>query len=83
MSYLWLALAAALLASAIALLARRPRWAPPAAVAGSLVVGVVRAAQPTLFHAENGFVLTLVVFGFLPLVIGLAIGLSAQALFRR
>jgi hypothetical protein len=83
MSYLWLALVASIAAAAAARLFRRPGWTLPAAVAGSLLVGVVEAAQPTLFRAENGFALALVFFGLLPLLIGVAIGFAARGMSRR
>jgi hypothetical protein len=83
MTYLWFALVASIVAVVAAHLSRRPGWSLAAAVAGSLLVGVGRAAQPTLFRAENGFALALVFFGLLPLVIGLTVGFIAQRLVRR
>jgi hypothetical protein len=83
MSYLWVALVGSILAVVAAHLLRRPRWALAAAVAGSLLVGLSRAVEPTLFRAENGFVFALAFFGLPALVIGSTIGIVAQGLFRK
>jgi hypothetical protein len=78
MAYLWLCGLAALLAAGVARFAgRRAQIVPWAAIAG-LLGGVVRASQPSLFRAENGFGVALVAFGVPATLIGLVVGLIVR-----
>ena len=76
--FLLIAFAAAVAAAVLAVAARRPRFALGAAVLGSVGAASVRAAQPTLFRAENGFAGALLAFGILAGLVGLAVGLVAR-----
>jgi hypothetical protein len=82
MTYLWFALTAAVIGAAVAGHFRWPGQSVASAIGAALLVAAVRAAQPTLFRAENGLGFAFVAFGLPAALIGLVVGLVARDMYR-